>query len=260
MCAAGLAYLRGPVAAELDPGRVPAAGIFVLSSQPPGAHVVVDGESVGVTPLALSLAPGPHDVVATANGITERIKADMEAGQSVSRHVMLEPPPLLVPPPLQVEPPRPQVSAALPATRSTPPPATNGWVSFSLPFDAQIFDGDSFLGLSSDERIHVRPGTHTLTLVNEQLGFRASETVVVDAGRVARKVVDPGTATLSVNALPWAEVFIAGRSVGETPLANISLPLGVHQVTLRHPTLGERVLPVTIRRGEPNRLSVDFRK
>lgn len=53
--------------------------------------------------------------------------------------------------------------------------------------------------------------------------------------------------------------MIGGRNYGETPLANISLPLGAHEVTLRHPTLGERRETVTIRQGAPGRVSVDMR-
>ena len=279
--AAAWGYLW-PVGADRQAAAVASAatGTFVLSSQPPGARVVVDGKDAGVTPLALYLSPGTHGVFASAaSGMSQEFSADVEAGRSTTRHLMLEPPP---PGPtasparhvstvsaLEVEDRRPtHAPRALVAHGDfvprvddpTPAPATNGWVSFSLPFDAQVFEGTTFLGLTSDERLYARPGRHAFTLVNDQLGFRAGEAVLIAAGRVTRRVVDPGTATLSVDALPWCEVLIAGRSFGATPLANISLPLGVHQVTLRHPELGERVLPVTIRRGEPNRLSVDLQR
>lgn len=233
----------------------------MLSSQPPGARVVIDGEPAGVTPVALSLSPGTHHVVAIAEGGASRnLGVDVEAGQSVSRHVVLEP--LSPNPAAPSSPARSMVAGASTnggggaAPRA---PVTNGWAAFSLPFDAQVYQGSTFLGLTTDERLYARPGTHTFTLVNDQLGFRVDETVVVAAGIVTRRVVDPGTAALSVVTQPPSEVVIAGRSFGATPLANVSLLLGVHQVTLRHPTLGDRVLPVTIRRGAPNRLDVDLR-
>jgi PEGA domain len=96
--------------------------------------------------------------------------------------------------------------------------------------------------------------------VNEPLGFRAEETVDVGAGRSIRRAVSQPSAPLSVNAEPWAEVFIAGRSVGATPIANLALPVGTYQVTLRHPTLGERDVAMTVRLGAPNRLAVDMRR
>jgi hypothetical protein len=65
---------------------------------------------------------------------------------------------------------------------------------------------------------------------------------------------------VSVNAIPWANVFIDGQSAGETPLGNLSVPIGPHEFVFRHPQLGEqhRVIMVTIR--EPMRLSVDLTK
>ena len=65
---------------------------------------------------------------------------------------------------------------------------------------------------------------------------------------------------MSVNALPWAEVWIEGRKVGDTPLANLSLPIGNHHLIFRHPSLGERSQDVTITAGAPTRVSVDMRR
>ena len=44
--------------------------------------------------------------------------------------------------------------------------------------------------------------------------------------------------SLSINALPWADVWIDGRSVGTTPLGNLSVPVGIHEIVWRHPELG----------------------
>ena len=35
------------------------------------------------------------------------------------------------------------------------------------------------------------------------------------------------------------KVLIDGKSVGETPIGNLSIPLGEHEIILRHPQLGE---------------------
>lgn len=243
----------------------PVLGTFVLSSQPPGAQVVVDGVPAGITPLALRLTPGSHAIVATAfNGTSERLTTTVAAGESTSRHLMLE---SIVPsapdaadasgrnPTAPTSPPGKAVASAAAAVA----PPSSGFVTFTAPFDVQVYEGGDLLG-TSGERMRVRPGTHTFTLVNDELGFRRDETLVVGAGRSTRRVVEQSSAPLSINALPWAEVVIAGRSFGETPLANISLPIGTYQVTLRHPTLGEREVSVTVRLGRPNRLAVDLRR
>lgn len=235
------------------PEAVPPGGVFVLSSQPPGAEVLVDGVAAGVTPLALQLTAGSHTIVATAgNGVAERFTAAVPAGKSESRHLMLETMPAAVP--------AAAASPAPPAGAVPPPGPLPAFVFFEAPFEVRVYENGEFVGTNAGERIRVAPGRHTFTLVNETLGFRVDETVLAGAGRSTRRVIAQPSAPLSVNAEPWAEVFIAGRSLGETPIANVALPVGTHQVTLRHPTLGERQVAMTVRLGAPNRLAVDMRR
>ena len=47
---------------------------------------------------------------------------------------------------------------------------------------------------------------------------------------------------------------------GDTPIANLMLPIGDHRVVLRHPDLGERVQMVTVRTEGVTRVSVDLRR
>ena len=67
------------------------------------------------------------------------------------------------------------------------------------------------------------------------------------------------SAPLSINARPWAEAWIDGERVGETPIGTLMRPIGRHEVVLRHPELGERRVPVVITLAQPARVSVDFR-
>ena len=116
------------------------------------------------------------------------------------------------------------------------------------------------LGTTRSPRIMVPAGRHTLELVNERLGFKTSRVLHVDDGKTASFTPELPNGTASVNALPWAEVWIADRKVGDTPLANLSLPIGNHQLVFRHPSLGERRQDVTITAGAATRVSVDMRK
>ena len=45
---------------------------------------------------------------------------------------------------------------------------------------------------------------------------------------------------MALNALPWAEVWIDGESIGETPIGKVSVPIGWHEIVFRHPELGEK--------------------
>jgi len=70
----------------------------------------------------------------------------------------------------------------------------------------------------------------------------------------------PPMGTLSLNALPWAEVFIDGRRLGETPLGQVRVPIGAHELGFRHPQFGEQSRSVTVTADGPTRVSVDLRK
>ena len=103
-------------------------------------------------------------------------------------------------------------------------------------------------------------GDHGLQLVNETLGYRVSRTLQVAPGRVTPVRLDPPKGTLALNASPWAEVWVDGDRVGDTPMGNISLQIGSHDVLFRHPELGEQRHTVTVTLNGPARLSVDMRK
>ena len=53
---------------------------------------------------------------------------------------------------------------------------------------------------------------------------------------------------------------IDGTGVGQTPLANLAIPIGEHQITFRHPQFGERQQTVVITMQGPNRIAVDLTK
>jgi len=60
--------------------------------------------------------------------------------------------------------------------------------------------------------------------------------------------------------VPWAEVWIDGRKAGDTPMANLQLPLGIREITFRHPQFGERRVPVTVKANAPAAVSIDLTK
>jgi serine/threonine-protein kinase len=64
---------------------------------------------------------------------------------------------------------------------------------------------------------------------------------------------------LDLNATPWARVRIDGQSRGETPLLDLSLASGTHQVELVNEPLGiRRELTLTVQPGEHLRRIVDL--
>jgi len=60
-------------------------------------------------------------------------------------------------------------------------------------------------------------------------------------------------------ATPWAEVWMNGKKLGETPLMNQPVPLGEREFVFKNPNLGERRVTVTIQRDAVASLSVDMK-
>ena len=130
-----------------------------------------------------------------------------------------------------------------------------GGVRLIAPFDVQVLEGEKVLGSSADGPVVTTAGTHQLDLVNNAVGYRARQTVEIRAGQIVSLNVMAPDGRISINAQPWAQVSIDGKDVGETPLANLSVPLGQHEIIFRHPQLGEHRETVVVKAGAPARVS-----
>ena len=115
------------------------------------------------------------------------------------------------------------------------------------------------LGTTEADRIMMAAGRHEIELVNETLGYRATRSIQVPPGKVAPLVVELPLGVLNVNASPWAEVWVDGRRVGETPIGNLPMSIGPHEVVFRHPQLGEKRQAVSVTLKAPVRLSVEMK-
>ena len=82
----------------------------------------------------------------------------------------------------------------------------------------------------------------------------AKERLPVQATPASRAT--SGAANFS--ATPWAEVWMNGKKLGETPLVKHPVPLGKQEFVFKHPRLGERRVTVTIDADSVASLSVDM--
>jgi hypothetical protein len=133
-----------------------------------------------------------------------------------------------------------------------------GGVRLSAPIELKVLQGDRVLGSSADGVIVTSAGTHDLELINAPLGFRTRRVVTFRAGEITTVAIPVSPGRLNVNAMPWAEVWIDGRPVGETPLGNVEIPIGEHELVFRHPDLGERLQRVVVRADTVTRVSTTF--
>lgn len=141
----------------------------------------------------------------------------------------------------------------VPEPEAAPPP---GAVRVSSPIDLQIYEGDRLLGTTRSGAVAVAPGRHRLQLVNQELGYSLRRAVTVAAGQTVSIAVTPGNGSVNINATPWAEVWVDGTSIGVTPLAKVSLPLGEHVFVFRHPQLGERRRTARVRSNNVTSVTV----
>jgi serine/threonine-protein kinase len=207
-------------------------GRLEIGSDPTGAQVRVDGTPRGTTPLSLaSIAPGEHTIVISSGDTTVTRRVTVAAGATATVVA--------------------SVTAAV---------AAGGYVSFSAPFALQVFEAGQLLGTTEVDRLMLPAGRHELELVNSSLEFRKPVTVHVAAGKSVSVPVAVPNGTISVNAQPWAEVTLNGRPVGTTPLANLTVPIGSHEIVFRHPQLGERRRSVTVTASTPARIGLDLRQ
>ena len=98
----------------------------------------------------------------------------------------------------------------------------------------------------------------TLPIVYDEFGYQSHHVVEFKAGQIVPMRITPPDGRVSINAVPWAVVSIDGKPAGETPLGNVVLPVGEHQITFRHPQLGERTQKVIVKANTATRVSVSF--
>jgi hypothetical protein len=215
------------------PVPVASTGSIEITSDPAGARVSLDGSSVGATPLTLrNVTAGRHALVIASGGNSVNRSVEVASGATASMFVAV----------------------------GTPHPAGSGTFAVESPIELRILENGQLLGLSNGAPIVISPGRHQFELINEAMELRLSRTVVVDPGKTAKLSITLPNGTLAVNALPWAEVFVDGRSIGVTPLGAVSLPVGLHEVVWKHPQFGEKRRNVVVGAQTPARVTMDMSK
>ena len=213
--------------------KVDSAGQLTVRTEPAGARISVDGLPLGKTPVTLELAPGQHSVT-----------LDSDLG-SVTQTVMIEagvPASLVVP------------------LGATPGAALSGWVSVSSPLVLELHEQGRLLGTSGIDRIMLPAGKHEIELASAALAYSETRTVQVSGGRVTAINVIMPKGMMSLNAVPWASVTVDGESIGDTPIGNLPITIGPHEVVFRNPQFAEQRRVITVTLQSPVRLSVDMAK
>jgi hypothetical protein len=200
-------------------------GRVVINTQPGASKILLDGKPVGESPLTLeSVSPGRHVLTITGTGASVRRNIRVEAGKTLTVDVAL----------------------------------FSGFAAIAAPFVVDVSENGKALG-TNENPILLSPGRHELRLANKDLGYVATEAIEIQPGEVTRLNLDP-RGTANINAAPWAEVWIDGERAGDTPLANVSIRLGIREIVFKNPQYPDRKLTVTIKSNNPATIAVDFLK
>jgi PEGA domain len=214
-----------------------ATGALRIQTEPSKLPVSIDGVERGVSPLTVEgVQPGDHEVTVRSERGTLRRSVKVQPRETVSLIVS---------------------SAIAPVDTSA---VAAGWLTISSPVALQLREGGKVIGTTETDRLMLPAGDHDIELANESLGYKAQRKVHVNAGKTTVTPIQLPNGTMSLNASPWAEVFVDGERVGETPIGNLSRPIGRHEVIFRHPELGERRETVVVTVQGTARLGVDLRK
>jgi serine/threonine-protein kinase len=244
----------------------PTNGVVELTSQPAGAEIVIDGEPRGVTPSSLSIVAGQHIVDVTSGRMKSTLPLTVAAGTTSRQHIEFTVGTIAARPMTASEQPSAAARIDNPVARGvdiadrSETADTVGWARVTAPIALQVSEGGRVIEPTASGRLRLSPGRHDLEVSNASLDFHAAFQVNVLSGRTVSAPVAIPTGRLSLNAIPWANISIDSRPIGVTPIGNISLPIGVHEVIWRHPQLGERRQTVTVTERSPVGIGMDFSK
>lgn len=201
-------------------------GRLRVTSEPPGARVLVDGRERGATPLTVDgLSVGSHEVV-----------LESDKG-SVKR----------------------SVTVAADRTAQLTESIYPGWVRLFSPVDLEISDGTRVLRKDDSNLVMLPSGSRELRFENRALGYQEVRRVQLEPGETITLSIVPTPTTITVEATLPAEVWIDDERVGDTPLVDAPIDLGTRVVTVKSATGGERRFTFTVT-VKPIRLDVDFSK
>lgn len=226
---AGVVAGPKPAAAVTAPVATPVAGSTTTSPPDSAASSTPNGTVSGTSPATSPVAAAPAAPSFIAPSIAPSIAfANLRAPETTA------------------------------ATVAVPAPNAPGAALISLPFQVQVFEGGRFIGIIDGGPLALSPGSHTLRLVNESMGFNVTQSVTVAPTKTTRITVPMPTARVQLNAVPWAEVTIDGKSVGETPLGNVPVSIGPHTFVFRNPMYREQTRTIVVSGQGANRISVDL--
>jgi len=191
-------------------------GKLQLDSTPSGAEAILDGKSYGRTPLTIpDLDVGPHTLQLKSSSGTITRRVTIKANQTTL------------------------LAEAI----------FSGWLAIFSAIPVKVVVDGHPVSLTEDGRVMTAPGSHLVEFISEQFNYRATERLDVRPGEVTAHTLTLPTGTLRVMAPAGAAVLVDGQPAVGIPSEGLSVAIGSHEISARHPELGERRMPVDVKHG-----------
>lgn len=200
-------------------------GSLKVESTPPGAEAIVDGRSYGPTPVTIpDLEIGTHMLVLKG------------AGGTIARKVNIKSNEIAV------------ISEAI----------FSGWLAIFSPIPITVVIDGKSASLTDDGRLMTTPGKHVVELISERFNYRTTETLEVRPGATTAHTLSVPMGNLRVTAPEGAGIRIDGQPPTGVPAEGLAVPVGSHEITATHPTLGERRVAVDVMHGSLTEVTLQF--
>ena len=200
-------------------------GSLKVESTPEGAEAIVDGKSYGKTPLTIPDLPvGAHTLIlkSSSGSITRRVTIKNNQTTLLSEAIF------------------------------------SGWLAIFSPIPITVALDGKPVSLTEDGRLMTTPGRHVVELSSERFNYRATETLDVRPGETTAHTVALPTGTVRVTVPEGVEIKVDGAPAVGTAAEGFSMPIGAHEISATHPTLGERRASVDVRQGAPTEVTLQF--
>lgn len=246
-----------PVKGVLIPSKNP-MGKLVISSNPTGATVTINGQSIGITPIEKSVAAGVYAIELSLNGYQNfKGKATVKENETKTIQATLTKKPV-TPPPV------------------TPPPTTpvKEWAIkiTSQPTGAKIYLNNQNTGFNTPATLKFKPGTYVVKVV--LAGYKeqsktvtytnsapASTTIHFALEKIVTTPPPPKTGILWVISEPaGAEVFLNGTFKGVTPLRLDNVNAGSYTVKVVLSGYESQTKTVSVVGGQTNKFTFTLKK
>ena len=200
-------------------------GSLKVESTPDGAEAIVDGRSYGKTPLTIpDLEVGAHTLVlkSAAGNITRRVTIKNNQTTQLSEAIF------------------------------------SGWLAIFSPIPVKVVIDGKAVSLTEDGRVMATPGKHVVEFISERFNYRASESLDVRPGETTPYTLTMPMGNVRVTVPEGAEIKVDGVAASGAPGEGLSVPIGSHEISATHPSLGERRASVDVRHGGPTDVTLQF--